>query len=110
MLELTPVQMETVKRMLAAGLRPIAIPLYEKSLCMFRGDCAAVLSPVADGTFRLLAPATILINGNLSVRLKRATGDVFVWKQQEKPATAELLGELGAFTAELEIILGKPVQ
>jgi|SRR5713101_1882860 len=97
--------METVKRMLEAGLRPIAIPLYEKSLCMFRGDCAAVLSPVVEGTFRLLAPTTILINGNLSVRLKRATGDVFVWKQQEKPATAELLGELGTFNAKLATIL-----
>ncbi|HXR33380.1 MAG TPA: hypothetical protein VN830_06720 [Verrucomicrobiae bacterium] len=105
MVELTPMQMETLERLFAAGFRPIAIPPYESALCVHRGECAAVLAPVENGGLRLLAPATLMVDGNLSVRLKRAAGDVFVWKQKEVAASAERLKELEAFRAELVAIL-----
>ncbi len=105
MIELTQLQMATMERLFAAGFRPIAIPPYESALCVHRGECAAVLAPVENGGLRLLAPATFMVDGNLSVRLKRATGDVFVWKKKEAPATAERLKELDAFRAELVAIL-----
>ena len=38
-----------------------------------------------------------MVDGNLSVRLKRAAGDVFVWKKKEVAATAERLKELRRF-------------
>jgi len=93
--------MQTLERLVAAGFRPIAIPPYESALCVHRGECAAVLAPVENGGLRLLAPATLMVDGNLSVRLKRAAGDVFVWKKKEVAATAERLKELEAFRAEL---------
>ena len=102
MLELTPLQMRTLERLLAAGFRPIAIPPYENALCVHRNECAAVLAPVENGGLRLLAPATLMVDGNLSVRLRRASGDVFVWKQKEVAATPERLRELETFRAELE--------
>ena len=105
MVELTQLQMETMERLFAAGFRPIAIAPYESALCVHRGECAAVLKPVENGGLQLLAPATVMIDGNLSVRLKRKNGDVFVWKQKEVAATEERLRELELFRAELVGIL-----
>ena len=108
MLELSPLQMQVVERLLEAGFRPIAIPPYENALCMRKGDCAAVLAPVPNGGIKLLAPPSYLIDGNLSVRLKRAAGEVFVWKKKEVEATVEKSGELEAFRRELMEILELP--
>jgi len=108
MVELSPKQMQSIERLLEAGFRPLTIPPYESALCMRRGDCAAVLAPVPDGGLRLLAPATYLVDGNLSVRLKRGDGEVFVWKKNELAATPERLQELEKFRAELAAILDLP--
>jgi hypothetical protein len=105
MLELTPQQMKTLERLFAAGFRPIAIPPYESALCLRRGECAALLAPVANAGLRLLAAPTYIVDGNLSVKLKRAKGDVFVWKKKEIEATPERLRELDAFRQELTSIL-----
>ena len=108
MVELTPQQMQTLERLFEAGFRPVAIPPYESALCVRRGECAAVLSPVPNGGLKLLAPATFLVDGNLSVRLKRGAGEVFVWKKTEVPATPERLQELELFRRELTGILDLP--
>lgn len=103
--ELTQLQMETLERLFEAGFRPIAIPPYEKALCVHRGEYAAVLAPVENGGLRLLAPATVMVDGNLSVKLKRGKCEVFVWKQKEVAATEERLRELEEFREELAGIL-----
>jgi hypothetical protein len=105
MVELTAVQMQVLERLFAAGFRPIAIPPYENALCVHRGECAAVLAPVENGGLRLLSPVTVMVDGNLSVKLKRASGDVFVWKKKEVAATVERLKELEEFRGELVGIL-----
>jgi hypothetical protein len=101
MLDLTSVQIQILERLFAAGFRPIAIPPYENALCVHRGECAAVLAPVENGGFRLLSPVTVMVDGNLSVKLKKPSGDVFVWKKKEVPATPERLKELQDFQADL---------
>jgi hypothetical protein len=103
--ELTPQQMKTLERLFAAGFRPIAIPPYESALCVRRGECAALLAPVANAGLRLLAAPTYIVDGNLSVKLKRGKGEVFVWKKREIEATPERLKELEAFCHELTSIL-----
>jgi hypothetical protein len=105
MAELTPQQMKIIERLLEAGFRPLTIPPYGSALCMRRGDCAAVLSPVPGGGLKLLAPATFLVDGNLSVRMKRGRDEVFVWKKSELSATPERLTELDKFRTELRGIL-----
>jgi hypothetical protein len=105
MFEFTPQQMQVLQRLVAAGLRPIAIPPYESALCMHRGECAVVLAPVENGGLKIIAPPSILIEGHFGVRLKRPSGDVFVWKQREVAATPELLEELNKFRGELHDIL-----
>jgi hypothetical protein len=105
MLELTPEQMKTAERLFAAGFRPIAIPPYESALCMRRGECVAVLTPVPNGGLRLLAPPSYMVAGNISVRLKRGKGEVFAWKKTEIDATAERLAQLATFREDLTKIL-----
>jgi len=101
MVELTPQQMQVMERLFAAGFRPVAIPPYESALCVRKGDCAAVLAPVPNGGIRLLAPPSYLVDGNLSVKLKRRSGEVFVWKKKEVEATREKLKELESFRREI---------
>ena len=108
MFPLTARQMEVVERLFEAGMRPIAIPPYEKALCIHRGDSVALLAPVENGGLQLLAAPTLLIHGNLSVRIKRGNGEVFVFKKDERVATTELLKELETFRTELVGILELP--
>jgi len=108
MTELSQLQMKIIERLFEAGFRPIAIPPYENALCMRRGDCAAVLAPTPNAGLKLVAPPSFLVDGNLSVRLKRGSGEVFVWKKTELPATPERLKELDAFRQELTEILDSP--
>jgi hypothetical protein len=57
---------------------------------------------------KLLAAPSYLVDGNLSVRLKRGPAEVFVWKKTELPATPERLHELELFRRELTDILELP--
>jgi len=108
MFEFTPQQMQVLERLVAAGLRPLAIPPYESALCMHRGQCAVVLAPVENGVLKVLAPPSILIDGHFGVRLRRPAGDVFVWKRIEVAVTPEILEELDGFRKELNEILELP--
>src|SRR5260370_3891419 len=99
--ELTPQQMKTLERLFAAGFRPIAIPPYENALCVHRGECAAVLTPVPNGGLRLLAPPTYLLDGNLGVKLRKGNPEVFWWKKKEMESTPERLQDLEAFRPKL---------
>jgi hypothetical protein len=108
MVELSPQQMQVIERLFAAGFRPIAIPPYENAICMQKGNCAVVLAPVPNGGIKLLAPPSYLVDGNLSVKLKRGSGEVFVWKKKEVEATPEKLKELESLRRELTEILELP--
>lgn len=94
-----------VERLFEAGYRPIAIPHYESSICMRKGECAAMFAPVENDGLKLVAPVSCLVHGNFGVRLKRKGGDVFVWKKDELAATEERLAELERAREELAGIL-----
>jgi hypothetical protein len=108
MVELSPQQMQVIERLFAAGFRPMAIPPYESALCMRKGNCVALLAPVPNAGIKLLAPPSFLLEGNVSVKLKRGSGEVFVWKKKEVEATPERLSELESFRRELAEILELP--
>jgi hypothetical protein len=105
MFEFTPRQMKILEELVAAGFRPVAIPPYASALCLRRGDCAVVLSQEPAGGLRMLAPPSYIIDGNLSVKLRRGAKDVFVWKKTELDVTPERSNELASFREELERIL-----
>ena len=75
---------------------------------MRKGSCAAILAPVPNGGIRLLAPPSFLVEGNLSVKLTRGSGEVFVWKKKQVEATPEKLKELESFRRELTELLDMP--
>ena len=108
MVELSPRQMQVMERLFEAGFRPIAIPPYESALCMKKGNCVAALAPVPNAGMKLLAPASFMVDGNFSVKLKRGSGEVFVWKKNEVEATPERMRELESFKSELQEILESP--
>jgi len=99
--------MQVMRRLFEAGFRPIAIPPYESALCLRRRECAAVLAPVENGGFRILAPASFLVGGKFGVRVRRGGKEVFVFKQQELEATRERLDELAGFQRSLQEILAE---
>ncbi len=105
MLEITPLQLQILEGLCGAGFRPIAIPPYENALCVRRGECAAVLAPVLNGGLRLQAPPSYLVDGNLSVRIRRGGAEIFVWKKKEIEATAERSAELERFRRDLSALL-----
>jgi hypothetical protein len=105
MLQLSPQQMQVLERAFAAGFQPVAIPPYESALCVRRRECAALLAAEPGGGLRFLAPPTFLVDGNLSVKIKRDGRDFFVWKKKELPATPERLAELTQFRQDLADIL-----
>ena len=105
MLELSPQQIKILEQLFEAGFRPIAIPPYESALCVRRGECAALLAPVTGGGLKLLAAPSYLLEGNLSVKLKKGATEVFVWKKNEIAATPERLRELETFRRELTALL-----
>ena len=108
MVDLSPQQMKILERLFVAGFRPIAIPPYESALCLRRGDCVGILSPVKDTGFQLMAPPSYLVDGKIGVKLKRASGAVFAWKGKEIAANAERLAELELFRSELTELLNTP--
>ncbi len=107
MVDLSPQQMQLLEKLFSAGFRPIAIPPFENVLCVRRGECAAVLATVANAGLRLQAPPTYLVEGNLSVRIRRGDREIFVWKKREIEATAERRDELERFRTDLECVLGE---
>jgi hypothetical protein len=105
MFEFTPRQMKTLEELVAAGFRPLVIPPYDSALCLRRGDCAVVLSPEPTGGLKMLAPPSFIVDGNLSVKLRRGEKDVFVWKKTEVEVTPERSNELETFRNDLTHIL-----
>ena len=97
--------MKILEELVAAGFRPVAIPPYDSALCMRRGDCAVVLSQEPTGGLRMLAPPSLIVDGNLSVKLRRGKKDVFVWKKTEVDATPDRLNELETFRNDISRIL-----
>jgi hypothetical protein len=105
MTEFSPQQMEILQRLIAKEFVLVAFPLYANAVGVRKGSCAALLNPVANGGFSVLGEPCILLDGNLTVRIKEKNKTFFVWKKQRVEATAELVAELEKYVAELKLLL-----
>jgi hypothetical protein len=105
MLELTPQQIAVLERLITHGFHGVEFPLYESSVGVRKGNCAALLQPVAGDGMRVFGEPCYLVDNNLSVRVHRDGRTWFVFKKKQLEATADLLGELAAFTEELATLL-----
>ncbi len=94
-----------LERIAARGFTFAAFPLYASAVGVKKGNCAALLNPLPDGSLKLFVEPSYLVDGNLSVRIARAGRAIFVWKKIELDATPERVAELAAFRAELQELL-----
>jgi hypothetical protein len=100
-LELTQQQLSTLERLGARGFTFIAFPMYEKYVGVKKDYCAALLAPVADGGFQIYGEPCYLLNGHLTVRIKRDGSEWIQWKKEKIEATFDRLEELARFSATL---------
>ena len=103
--EFSPQQMGILERLVAKEFILVAFPLYANAVGVRKGSCAALLDPIANGGFRVFGEPCVLLDGNLTVRIKEKGKSWFVWKKQRLEATAERLSELESFVAELKLLL-----
>ena len=104
MLELTPAQIAVLERLAVHGFHGASFPLYANAVGVRKGNCAALLGPVAGG-MKLVAEPSYLVDGNLSVRVTRGGKNYFVWKKKQIEVTPERREELERFAAELNELL-----
>ncbi len=105
MLELSPPQIAVLERLVARGFEPLAFPLYASAVGVRKGNCAALLESVPGGGLRLFGVPCYLVEGNLSVRIRRAGKQWFVWKKKQLEASVARLAELDKFVLELTSLL-----
>jgi hypothetical protein len=100
-MELSPTQLAILERLHRSGHEIVAFPMYANYVGIRKGNCAALLAPVASGGFRIYGTPAYLIAGNFSVRVTQNGQECFVWKKEKLEATPARLAELDAFAAEL---------
>lgn len=103
--ELSPQQIALLERMVSAEFSVVAFPLYANAVGVRKGNYAALLDPIPSGGFRLLGEPCVLLDGNLTVRIREKDRTWFVWKKQRLEATAERLSELERFVGEVKMLL-----
>ena len=108
MQEFTPVQIAVLERLAAQGFTLVAFPLYASAVGVRRDSFAALLVPVAEGGLRVLGEPCYLIDGNLTVRVRRGAAQCFVWKSKSVEATPDLLAQLNRFSEDLLEVLSAP--
>lgn len=100
-MDLTPKQAVLLQRVLSLGFELIAFPVYPNHVGIRRGNCAALLAPVAADTFRVFAEPAYLVDGNLSAQITLDGHGYFIWKKQKLEATPARRADLASFSADL---------
>lgn len=100
-MELSPTQLAILERLHRTGHEIVAFPMYANYLGIRKGNCAALLAPIASGGFNVYGTPAYLISGNFSVRVTQNGQEYFVWKKEKLEATPARTAELNAFANEL---------
>lgn len=100
-MELTPQQIGILERLQKREFQTVAFPMYANHIGVRKGNCAALLAPVAAGGFSVFGSPAYLVGGNLSVSIDRDGQKWFVWKKERLEAAPSRLMELAQFTSEL---------
>jgi hypothetical protein len=103
--EFSAQQVSILERLVNKQFTLVAFPLYANAVGVRNGDCAALLDPVANGGFCVFGEPCVLLEGNLTVRIREKGKTWFVWKKQRMEATPERVAELATFVAELKLLL-----
>jgi hypothetical protein len=107
-MDLSPQQAALLQRIHALGFELVAFPIYPNHIGVRKGNCAALLAPIASGTFRIFGEPTYVVDGNLSAKITLDGHDYFIWKKQKLEATPARRAELESFAGDLtEALLPK---
>jgi hypothetical protein len=99
-----------LRRLVTRGFHLVAFPLYASAIGVRRDSFAALLIPAEAGGLRVLGQPCYLIDGNMSVLVKRAGQRQFVWKSKAVEATSSVLAELHRFAEELQALLSQDIE
>lgn len=100
-LELTQRQLSVLDLLRVRGFTLIAFPMCENYVGVKKDNCAALLAPVVGNGFKVFGDPCHMLNGHLTVRIRRDGRDWFVWKKERLEVTTPRLEELWRFSAEL---------
>jgi hypothetical protein len=109
MLDLSPKQIGILQRCAAAGFSIVAFPVYASAVGIKKGNCAALLKPGNADRMTLFGDPCYLVDGNLSVKVRRHGSDWFIWKKKQLAVTSERLDELAKFRSDLDSIISRGV-
>jgi hypothetical protein len=107
-MDLSPQQAALLQRIHTLGFELVAFPIYPNHVGVRKGNCAALLAPIASGSFHVFGEPTYVVDGNLSAKIILDGREHFVWKKQKLEATPARRAELEAFVADLAEALPKP--
>jgi hypothetical protein len=100
-MDLTPQQILILERLRKRDFQIVAFPMYANYVGVRKGNCAALLAPVAGDQLKLHGQPAYLLGGNFSVRVTKNGADWFVWKKEKLEVTPVRLDEISAFSTEL---------
>lgn len=103
--DLTESQIRTLESLARHGFQFVVFPLFANYIGVKKYNCAALLGRTPGGKLEIYGQPGYLVEGHISVLVRRGRARQFVWKQRKLEATAVRLEELERFVAELEALL-----
>lgn len=100
-MDLTPQQISILERLHARNFEIVAFPMFANYVGVRKGNCAALLAPVATDRFQLHGQPAYLLGGNFSARVTREGRDWFVWKKEKLEVTVARAAEIEQFSEQL---------
>lgn len=94
-----------LEKLRGLGFNFVTLPRYERQVVAERGGFAALLEYTPAGEIRQYSSAGYLIEGQVGMLMRRGGRDIFVAKQKEVHATAEMLARYEAFKEDLRSAL-----
>ena len=103
-LDLTPIQLSTLDKLLKAGFKFVTIERMERYLGVEKEGFVALLDP-AEGKLEVFGQAGYRLGEGIGMLVERGEGRAFVWKSESVSATPELLAGYERFRTELQAAL-----
>ncbi len=103
-LDLTPIQISILERLLKAGFKFVTIERIERYLGVEKDGFVALLEP-SEGKLRVFGQVGYRLGEGVGMLIEKGEGKAFVWKSESVSATPELLAGYERFRTELQAAL-----
>ncbi len=97
--------MDVLERLRDLGFQFLPLPRYDKQVAVERGGFVALLEYTPAGEVRQFSSAGYLVDGQIAMLMEGRAGRVFQLKQNEVPATPEMLERYQRFKDDLKSAL-----